>query len=193
MSTTQVSHQSELVLEFNGHEIYEFPYSRANFQALWKKTRRYKNLFNVEIRDDFEKFIGLFIEQHGDPLDYVLSPRGIVWVIDDLDGMLYLTNIYPDNEATCHVALFNKKLRDPLLTKEMIKYVFRTFRFRRLNAEVPVYSLSWFFDFVKALGFIEEGNKRRAVLFDNKYFDLRLYGLLATESLGSEAIDLGIV
>ena len=189
---THLSLQSDvlfgsLVATYGNHVIHELPYSRANLQQFWLKVKHHKNIFNTELRGDFEKFVSLFIEQHGEEL----VPRGLIWVVDDFAAMMYLTHI-SEHEATAHISLMDREARDPEIAKELMRYVFRTFKFHRLNAEVPVYVVGWFFDYVKSVGFIEEGNRRKCYWFDNKWFDARIYGLLASEVLGVETIALGI-
>lgn len=173
----------EVVVRYKDHIVRELPYSRNNLYHLWLSVKRHKNLANKELREDFKSFVEIFLEGNLEDL----KPRGLVWVVNDFAGLFILNNI-TNVEATVHIAILNRKVEDPNISKEMLKFAFSTFKFHRLNAEVPVYVRPQFFDFVKSVGFIEEGNKRKCVWFDNKWFDMRLYGLLNTEILGAEAL-----
>lgn len=169
---------NRVVVDDGKNTVMEMPYSRANLAALYNRCRKYRTLFNQEIREDIGVFASIFLDQHSEDL---FDARGIVWVINDLDGMMYMTNIGTD-QAIVHFALFKKQLRENYdLGRKMVKYVFNHYGFQRIGAEVPVYVQPWVFTYVKNLGFIDEGNRRRSVRFDSKYFDMRLFGILKTE------------
>lgn len=173
----------ETVVSLDNHVVRELPYSTKNLKLLWEVIKPFKNLANVEIRGDFKSFVSVFF---GGDIENPVA-KGLIWVVDDFKGLFTMNNI-TSSEATVHIAILNKAVKDASIAKEMLRYVFKTFKFQRLTAELPVYVKDEMFDFIKQIGFIEEGNKRKCIRYDNKWFDLRLYGILATEVLGVEAL-----
>ena len=156
-----------------------------NLNMFWEKSSKHTTLFNEEIRNDFSKFLEVFISADSSGK---ISSRGLFWRIDtdeeEMVGVLYLNKITPEVEALAHFSFFDKRTRGRSdLVKKMIKYVFEAYDFNRLSVEIPVYAVLPVFKFVESLGFVKEGKKRRAAFFDNKFFDVVLYGILKDEVL----------
>lgn len=170
---------SKTIIDDGKNRVMQVPYTRANIVALYRRCRKYRTLFNTELREDISAFASIFLDQHGED---IFDARGIVWAINDLDGMFYITNIQPD-QATVHFALFKKELRsDFALGKKMLKFLFERFQFQRIAAEVPVYVQPWVFTYVREVGFTNEGRKRRSTRFDDKYFDTEMFSILKAEA-----------
>lgn len=151
-----------------------------NLTLFWKKSSKYPTLFNREIRADFNKFVDLFASQDSGGKLY---GKGLFWRIDTKDeelvGVFYMTDFNVPVEATVHFSFLDGRIKGRIpLAKAMVKYVFDEFRFNRLSAALPVYVVPASFQFVEGIGFQKEGRKRRAVEFDNKFFDVVLYGIL---------------
>jgi RimJ/RimL family protein N-acetyltransferase len=107
----------------------------------------------------------------------------LFWRIDDYVGLYFLTDI-KDTEATAHFTFFDRRFKGRSgMTHRMLRHLFQRYKFQRLNVEVPVYVGENIHKFVKGLGFVREGKKRRAVEFDNKFFDVIQYGLIGEEYL----------
>ncbi len=164
--------------------------SRENLIRLYESYKGFRNVMNVEHRNDFNKFASLFLEQDNDKI----KPRGLIWVIDDFVGVFYLTDItinpgskHPITDAVAHYIFFDRRHKGrELLVKAMIKYVFEQLHLRRITVKLPLYATEGTFTFVeKALGFKKEGRIRRALWFDDKWFDVNVYGLLAEEISGN--------
>lgn len=164
--------------------------SRENLIRLYESYRGFRNVMNVEHRNDFNRFASLFLEQEGNKV----GARGLIWVVDDFTGIFYLTDVdinpgaaNPISNATAHYIFFDRRHKGrELLVKAMIRWVFEQLHLRRITVKVPLYATDSTFTFVeKALGFKKEGRIRRALWFDNKWFDVNIYGLLAEEANGS--------
>jgi RimJ/RimL family protein N-acetyltransferase len=149
-------------------------------QHFWLKAKEFPTLFAQEVNDDFGQFCEIFITKLPNG-KYVA--KGLLWLIDDWVGVLYLTDIYPD-EATVHYTFFDRRQKGRLnLVKAMIYYVFKKYQFNRLNASLPLFVKPYSFEFVNKLGFKSEGRKRQSVMHKGQFFDEALFGLLKSEVL----------
>ena len=160
--------------------VYPLILTEENLTLFWNKAKTFRVLFSDEIHGDFKKFLETFLtmDEHGN-----LQARGVIWVVDDFLGVFYMTSIRLELECVVHFSFFDGRLhgRAPLV-REMIKYVFERYNFRRMNVELPLYANDKIQSFIEMIGFVEEGRKRKAVMFDGELFDVRLYGLLREEA-----------
>jgi RimJ/RimL family protein N-acetyltransferase len=155
--------------------------SRNNLFKFYTKAQNLKTVFSVEHRNDFKKFLSIFISYDNSA---GLASHGLFWVVDDFVGVYYLTNILVGQDAKMHYIFFDERhkgRRD--LTKEMIKFVFKEYNFHRLTAELPLYVSPSVFKFVESLGFIKEGRKRDATEYCGTWYDVNMYGILRAEAL----------
>lgn len=168
------------------YTIEPMPFTLENMKLFWERARKYPVLFNKEVRDDFEVFINLFA---GTDSAGNIFAKGIFWRVDmpefPMVGTCYLTDIdEEERHATVHFSFFDGRVRRRLpLGKFMLRYMFKEFDFRRLNAALPEYVRPSAINYVKALGFVEEGRTRKTSYFDGKYFDTFLFGILKEEVL----------
>jgi RimJ/RimL family protein N-acetyltransferase len=145
-----------------------------NLRKFWQKVSKFRNVFNVEIEDDFDKFLNIFTYQHG---DYV-GVNGLFWVIDDFVGIFYITDITP-YDCLAHYIFFDRRSKGRTqITKDMLEFLFRKYGFRRISVEVPLYAKKETNAFVEGLGFKWEGRRRKAVVYDGTWFDINCYGIL---------------
>ena len=108
---------------------------------------------------------------------------GPIWKVDDYVGVFYLSDLYR-YEATAHFAFFDRRFRGrDKMVREVIRQVFDSSEFQRLNVEIPAYAGAATVKFVRALGFRKEGLKRSCALFKGKWFDANLFGILRHEVL----------
>lgn len=193
-SESQVNHDlGKLFLEFECHEpegvfhrqIHLMPFSRENLLAFWERVRKYPILFGVEISDSFERFTAVFLGQTHDGSVYT---KGIVYILDNFVGAFYLTDI-GDTEATIHFTFLDGRIRGRLpLAKATIKKVFEVYNFHRLNAALPTYVNEFTIEFVRKLGFIEEGIRRKSVKYHkypDRWYNLIEYGILRDEVISN--------
>lgn len=155
--------------------VYPLTLTLETLSKFYNKAKQFKTLFNDDIKDDFKKFLEVFLST-GE--DNQITPRGLLWVIDDFVGLYYITDIR-EYEATVHYTFFDRrqKGRDKL-TQYMIKYVFDKYQFHRLNVEVAAYAGKFVDPFVKSLGFKYEGKKRSSIKHKDRWHDMYLYGLI---------------
>jgi len=164
-------------------EVRFMSLSVGNLKTLWERARQFDTLFGEEINSDFKKFLEVVMRVGPEGIE----PTGLFWVVDDFVGMFYLTHIIPEQQADVHYSFFDRRHKGRLrLVKEMLKYAFQRYKFMRVNAWIPVYATEQAFKFVTALGFKDEGKKRKAAYYKGKYFDVVLFGLLREEALDSQ-------
>jgi RimJ/RimL family protein N-acetyltransferase len=151
--------------------------TRENLARYWSKLREFPTLFNFQITS-FEDFAASFVSQENG----VIKPNGLVWEVDDV-GLFFLTDIYPVFQASGHFTFWDRRFRGrEKLAQEMLKYVFREFGFRRIIAEVPLYSQPTL-KAVERIGFTKEGRLREYVYYQGEWWDVNLYSILAREIL----------
>lgn len=160
-------------------EVRLLSLTRANLHKFWLASKQYPILLNQEIRGNFERFVNIFLEQDSNGI----TPRGILYVIDDFLGVMFLTNIdVINNSAEAHFSFFDGRIhgRDKL-AKELVKYVFNFYGFNRLTANVPAYVPSHTLAFAKRVGFKIEGRAKQAAYNHDHYFDVTNLALLKSE------------
>lgn len=160
--------------------VFPLELTRENLDIFWAKARVYPTLFSAEIKEDFSKFLNVFLADDGYGK---LSSRGLLWKVDDFVGVFYLTDIIPENDALAHFTFFDGRLRGrDEIVRDMIKYIFNRYKFRRLSAQVPLFAVpaTQFFT-EKIVGFKREGRKRQSSSYNGTWFDTMHYGLLAEE------------
>lgn len=168
-------------------EVRPLRFTKENLHTLFHKFGQFKTIIGKEFTGDFKQFCNLFLNQLPDG---TVESNGIFWVVDDFVGIFYITDIQPGADCVVHYSFFDRRHKGRInLIKGMMKYVFETLQFRRMTAKIPLYakpSVLYFTE--KHLGFTKEGRMRKAEHFDNKWFDVNIYGLLREECLnGSKA------
>lgn len=159
--------------------VYPMMLTPRNLEIMWNKIKGFRTLFAEEVSGDYQKFLELFLSQDRDGLP---RAHGLFWRVDDFVGIFYMTHI-TDTDASIHYSFFDRRHhgRD-VLTRRMIKWAFETFKFQRLTAEVPAYTVNTVEPFIRHLGFTYEGRRRKAVKMDGSWFDVKLYGVLNEEA-----------
>lgn len=160
------------------HVVRKLVLTPENLRTFWEKSRQFKTLFNQEIRDDFKKFLEVFLRDGPSGVE----TNGLFWVIDDFMGVFYITDIIPNCDALGEYTFFDRRTkgREPLV-RAMVKHLFDRYNFNRLTVEVGLYAHTATIDFVEKVGFKREGRKRKAVLYDGQWFDVLIYGILKGE------------
>lgn len=140
---------------------------------LWDKLKGFDTLFNDFVKDDYAAFVNHFVMQvNGEPV-----PTGLLWDVDDV-GIFLLHDIIPHQSATAHFVFWDKRFRGrEELCVGMLNYAFESYKFQRIQVEVPLYAYHTL-DAVENIGFVLEGRQRRAVLYHDKWFDINLYSVL---------------
>lgn len=168
------------------YTVHPMDLSPEALKMFWEKSRKYVTLFNEEINQDSAKFLDIFLDSYGS----TIVPRGLFWQVEpDFMGVIYLTRIEPAHDALCHFAFFKGHFNTrAAILKNMAKYLMTKYQFHRLTAEVPTYvkkesptvgkEIKSTFDLVESIGFKYEGRKRKAAEFDNKLFDVKIFGAL---------------
>jgi RimJ/RimL family protein N-acetyltransferase len=157
--------------------VTPFRLSRDNIRKFWEKASKFPTLFTDDVKGDFKKFCELFISEE----DGIVRAHGLFWVIDDFVGMFYMTHI-TDVDAVAHYTFFDRRQTGrEELTKTMLRYAFEKFGFRRISTEVPKYANKHTVGFVQAVGFVQEGIKRKAAFYKGEWYDIRCYSVLREE------------
>ena len=158
---------------------------------LGQTTDGYLNPKKVgELWDEFQKHDFLFTEHTAgkfEPFFYILINPGSTWleIYDTTEdkplGVIMATKIIHGYDSECHFAVWNGKARGKEdLFRESMKWIFDQYELRRLSAHVIGFQRG-VIRFVERMGFTHEGEKREAVMKDDKWFGLVLYGLTLGE------------
>lgn len=161
--------------------VYPMYLTPRNLHTFWQrcKSRRFSTIFNEEIRGDFHKFMSVFLREGSNGIE----SRGLFWVVDDFVGVLYLTDIEATVDAKVHYVFFDGRHHGRTnLIRSMLLYVMAKYNFRRFTAEAPLFFKPSALLFAEEIGFVKEGRKRLSRQFDNKWFDVNIYGLLREEA-----------
>jgi RimJ/RimL family protein N-acetyltransferase len=178
---TVIMDERDIVLEClcreRDHEIVrvvrptELSVGRLKF--LWDNLKKYDVLFNDWVRGDFKAFVNHFVVQvDGEP-----TAAGLMWDVDDV-GMFLLNEIRPEISGTAHFTFWDEKFRGrEILCRQMLEYVFETYKFKRIETRVALYARSALAA-TERIGFIQEGRLRSCVLYKGKWFDVNVYSIL---------------
>lgn len=163
-------------------QVRPLRFTKENLYTLFLKFSQFKTIIGKEFRGDFKQFCTLFLTQQRDG---TVDSNGIFWVVDDFVGIFYITEIQPGVDCTVHYSFFDKRHKGRIeLIKGMMRYVFEALKFQRMTARIPLYAKPSVLYFTEQhLGFTKEGRMRKAELFDGKWFDVNIYGLLREEAL----------
>lgn len=157
-------------------KVYPMIFTKESLNKFFEVAKGLKTIFSREFFGDFEKFTATFFNRKEDGS---IEPNGLFWVVDDFVGMFYLTDIYPNIDAQAHYLFFDKKhYGREQLTKEMLKYLFDTYKFHRLSIELPNYASQSTRRFIMNIGFVYEGKKRQSNILNEVWYDTNLYGIL---------------
>jgi RimJ/RimL family protein N-acetyltransferase len=147
--------------------------SLERLRFIWDKLKDFKVLFNDHVAGDFQAFINHFIVQ----VDGEYTAAGLMWDVDDV-GMFFLNEIRPAISGTAHFTFWDKRTKGREdLCRDMIRYVFDTYKFVRIETRVPLYAKSALAA-TERIGFIQEGRLRDSVLYEGKWFDVNVYSIL---------------
>src|SRR3990167_7304267 len=109
-----------------------------------------------------------------------LTQRLDAWFIEAGDvGLIYLTNIIPNNSGILNVLFWDQKLGDDreILVQGVLQEAFRLFSLQRVSA-FTVYANKPFQKFLSRVGFRAEGLVRKGRLVDDTFVDVALFGLI---------------
>lgn len=181
--------------------VYPLTFTTENLNKLWIAAKPFRTIFGHEHDDDFIKFVSFFLDL-SDPS--VARAKGLFWIVDDFLGLFYISDITPNVDASVHFTFFDGAFqrRKPLIVAAL-RYGFQHYNLHRFSTEVPHYVKVPLirdndgkvildsngkpkqkfnaFKAVESLGFKYEGKRREVRPFDNKFFDVNIYGLLRSE------------
>lgn len=165
-------------------EVRPLELTPQNLWKMWNLSREFNTLFNEEIRGSFKKFLEVFIRQSPDGS---VESNGLFWVVDDFVGILYMTDIVPGADANVHYSFFDRRQKGRAkLVREMLKFAFDKYKFRRLSAHVPMYAIHGMMGFLESIGFKSEGRKSKGAFYRGEWWDVNLFGILAEEAQGGD-------
>lgn len=161
---------------FNRH-IRPARLTTSVLQGYWERLKEFDVLFNDEVRQDLDSFIGIFLS--GDLNDEIVA-NGLVWEVDDV-GIIFVTDITP-SAAKGHFSFWDRRVKGrEVLIRQMTKWLFNQFGFHRITCEVPLYAAAWLSRTVEKAGFKKEGRLREVVRYKGQWFDVNLYSMLNHE------------
>lgn len=171
------------------HSVAEFICTLQNLLWLWNKCKNYKVVFGKEFQkiEEFQNIImGFDVGQNC----YV--SKGLYYVIDPENpiGIFYINEIRPEYDALVHYIFFDRIHEGrEVLVKKMLEYLFSTYKFHRLNAEIPHYANKKVREYANRVGFTFEGIKRKAAFYEDNWFNVSTYGILSNEVLTQNGIE----
>jgi hypothetical protein len=139
---------------------------------LWSEASQHEVLFNDFTAGKIEPFILLMLNPRAVWIEFVrLTDRRAV-------GVGYLTEVIPNFDALAHFSFWDSiaRGREPLVQATMA-WFFDRYNLHRLSVEVPPYQ-SGVIRFIKRLGFVQEGERREAIVHKGKWMPLELFGIL---------------
>lgn len=165
--------------------VYPLQMTPENIQKWFDKAKEFPGLYGKEKFNTIQEFIRIFCYTENDRP----ALNGLLWVLDDFDGVFYLHDI-SDYDATVHYTFFDRRHngREPLV-QAMLAYVFTKYGFNRLSTSIPLYTVTrdgnqGTIQFILRCGFFYEGKRIQAIPYRGRWFDINLYGILRKNILG---------
>lgn len=154
-------------------------FTPENLYKLWEKISQYPTLYGVDVKQDPQVLLDHLFTQEG----FNVKANGLFFVVDDFVGLFTLNDIRPGESASVHYSFFDRRHKGRVdLIRMMLNWAFNEFQFKRLETTVPVYVKPYVMQFVtEDLGFRYEGKKRKATTYQDKRWDVNLYGMLREE------------
>jgi RimJ/RimL family protein N-acetyltransferase len=140
-------------------------------QSLWAKVQEFPIMF-----DHFSK---------GNPQQFMqtlLNRTNVFYEIGDEVGLASATAVRPKLDAVVHLIMFDRRLRGrEQIFHEILEDLFDLAQLRRVTAVVATAKTPTTGKLLQRLNFTHEGTMRQAILVDEGYVDLDVYGLLREE------------
>lgn len=156
--------------------------SQGKLFDLYMRLKGFKVLFNDITQGDSEAFIKTFIDIRVDGSEVVVTPKGLLFEIDDV-GIVFLSDIVPGLNADIHINFWDRRMKGREgLIREIAKFAINNFNLHRLSTSIPAYARPALAR-IKKYGFKEEGIIRESVLYEGQYNNVHLFGILASEVL----------
>lgn len=158
-------------------EVRPTKLSMERLKFLWNKLSKFDVLYNDFTRGSLEAFTEHFISQDATG---ELHPAGLMWDVDDV-GILILKEVKPHVSAEAHYIFWDEIFfgREELC-RRMLRYAFEKFYFQRIYTIIPIHATRTL-NAVERIGMVHEGRLRNAVLYEGKWFDANIYGVLPTD------------
>lgn len=157
--------------------VYPLVFTYPNTVRFWEKARKHRTIFGRELHSPVDLMNMLFTQTAEG-----IESTGLFWVVDNFEGVFYVTNIDAENDGLVHYSFFSGRHKGrENLVRGMLGFIFDKYNFRRLSAEIPCYVKPSARHFAQTLGFQYEGKRRKVAFYKDDWFDLNLYGLLRNE------------
>ncbi len=109
---------------------------------------------------------------------YFYNGNNLIYDVNNMQGLLGFTSIVPTWKCDLLFKIFDKKLWKPSFVKEagkLVKFIMHEFELRRISAETPDFRVM---RMAKMIKFEEEGFKKDGFVFNDKFYDKYLLGIL---------------
>ena len=131
----------------------------------------------------------------------IWNPRALayeVWKGAEFVGIMYVRDIQPGHDALAEFTFWDEDLlsKSTIINQVLEKVVFNgQLGLHRVTVEVPyTRKLRGLHRFLlRKLGFMEEGTKREAMLYNGEWVDVKLYGKLANAGRITDTDDAATV
>lgn len=158
-------------------KVYLAKFTPQFLALLWEKQRNFRTLMGREIMT-FPEFVDFFVKTEK---DNSITPRGLCFVVDDLVGIFWLSDIHAPSYAEVHYTFFDRRHKGRInLCREAIKYCFNNWNFNCLYVGVGLFATIPI-RFVESIGFKREGRLRQRLQYKGVWWDVNMYSLLREE------------
>lgn len=143
-----------------------FVCTQEALNEVWEKFNQFPILFDDAYRGDFNAFVADFFDK-----------RTIVLRTGDY-GLAIVKDIVPHRSADIHLTFWDRRFKGRWEEcRQALKWLFDKMDLVRAIAIVPEIARSTQ-TFLKSLGFKEEGRLRKGFLYNGRFLDLCIYGIL---------------
>lgn len=140
--------------------------TEKDLAEVWEKFNQFPILFDDDYRGNFNAFVADFFDK-----------KTIVIKTGDY-GLAIIKDVIPYRSADIHLTFWDRRFKGRWEEcRQTLKWLFHKFGLVRATAVIPEIAYATH-TFVKSLGFKEEGRLRKGFLYNGRYLDLCIFGIL---------------
>ena len=143
-----------------------------NILMIWERMNEFPIIFDDSVRGNFKEFLSDFYD-----------PHSIILLTGDY-GIVRVSKILIGREAEIHLFFWDRKFKNrDKDCRQALKWLFEKMKLERASILIPGKVVNTF-TFVKAVGFTHEGLIRKSWLYEGRFLNVHVFGVLREEVFG---------
>lgn len=162
-----------MILEIGKWHVQDMTLSPDKLRQVWRMLRKQRTLFSDLTSGDVGNFVASVTSSNS--VWFEVRQNGVIV------GIIWFGDLHLVTDCLAHMVFFDREILDK---KEVciaaMKWMFRNFPLQRMSVTPPVMYKKTI-NFLKIVGFKQEGLKRRGSLIGGRWWDLAMFGITRIE------------